>query len=90
LLEHFTRNVKRKILRIDDSLHEVQVLGDELLAVVHDENTADVQFDVVLLLAVFKQIERCTAWDEEESAELELAFDGEMLDSKMIFPVIGQ
>jgi hypothetical protein len=90
LLKHFTRNVEGKIFRVDDSLHEVEVLGDELLAVVHDKDTADVQLDVILLLAVLKQIERCTAWDEEWSAELELAFIREMLDSKMILPVIGQ
>ncbi len=90
MLKHFTRNVEGKIFRVDDSLHEVEVLGDELLAVVHDKDTADVQLDVILLLAVLKQIERCTAWDEEWSAELELAFIREMLDSKMILPVIGQ
>lgn len=90
MLKHFTRNVEGKILRVDDSLHEVEVLRDELLAVVHYKDTADVQLDVVLLLAVLKQIERSTAWDEEESAELELAFIREMLDSKMILPVIGQ
>jgi hypothetical protein len=86
---HFTRNVEGKILRVDDSLHEVEVLGYELLAVVHDKDTADVHFDAVLMLAVLKQMERSTAWDEEESAELELAFNREMLDSKMIILVIG-
>jgi hypothetical protein len=83
LLKHFTRNVEGKILRVNDSLHEVEVLRDELLAVVHDKDTADEQLDVVLMLAVIKQIERST-WDEEESAELELASIREMLDSKMI------
>jgi hypothetical protein len=89
LLKHFTRNVEG-ILRVDDSLHEAEVLGDELLAVVHDKDTANVQLDVVLMLAVLKQIEKSTAWEEEESAELELAFNRKILDSKMILPVIGQ
>jgi hypothetical protein len=89
LLKHFTRNVEG-IFRVDDSLHEAEVLGDELLAVVHDKDTANVQLDVVLMLAVLKQIEKSTAWEEEESAELELAFNRKILDSKMILPVIGQ
>jgi DNA-binding HxlR family transcriptional regulator len=60
LLERFTRNVERKILRVDDTLHEVEVLGDEILAVIHNEDTADVELDVIALLLGFKEIERST------------------------------
>ena len=33
-----------------DGFDEVEVLGDEVLAVVHDEDAADVELDVVALL----------------------------------------
>ena len=89
-MEHLTGNVERQVLRVDDTLHEVEVLGNELLAVVHDENTAHVQLDVVLLFAILKEIERSTARDEEQSAELELTFNGKVLDGQMVLPVVGQ
>mmetsp|Transcript_18458 Transcript_18458/g.37458 ORF Transcript_18458/g.37458 Transcript_18458/m.37458 type:complete len:404 (-) Transcript_18458:1041-2252(-) len=50
LLKGFTRNVERKILRIDNSLDEGQPLGHQILAVVHDEYATDIQLNVVVLL----------------------------------------
>ena len=50
LLEGFARDVQREILRVDDTLDEVEVLRNEVLAVVHDEDTANVELDVVTLL----------------------------------------
>ena len=60
LLERLTRNVERKILGVDDTLDEVEVLGDEVLAVVHDEDTADIELDVVALLLRLEEIEWST------------------------------
>jgi len=60
LLKSLTGNVERKILRINDTLDKVKVLRDELLAVIHDEHTADVELDVVTLLLLFEEIERST------------------------------
>jgi molybdopterin-guanine dinucleotide biosynthesis protein len=50
LLEGFTGDVEGKIFRVDDTLDEVEVLGNEVLTVIHDEYTADVEFDVIVLL----------------------------------------
>ena len=50
LLEGFARDVQREILRVDDTLDEVEVLRNEVLAIVHDEDTANVELDVVTLL----------------------------------------
>ena len=61
LLEGLTRDVEREILRVDDTLDKVEVLGDQVLAVVHDEDTADVELDVVALLLGLKEIEGSTA-----------------------------
>jgi len=85
LLKHLTRDVEREIFRVNYSLAEVEVLGNEFLAVVHDEDTADVQLDVVLSLV----LEVGPLWDEEKSSELDLSLQGEVLDSEMIFPVLG-
>lgn len=62
-----------------------QIFRDQLLTVVHDENSAHIQFDIVLLLPVFKQIEGCTPWDKQESPEFQLPFHREVLEeNKMI------
>ena len=60
LLEGLTRDVERKIFRVDDTLDEVEVLGDEVFAVVHDEDATDVKLDVVALLLGLEKIERST------------------------------
>ena len=90
MLEHLTRDVEWQVFGVDDALDEVQVLGDELFTVVHDEDPADVQLDVVLLFLVLKQVEGGALGDEEEGAELQLSLNREMLHCQMLFPVVGQ
>ena len=60
LLEGLTRDVEGKILRVDDTLDKVEVFGDDVLAVVHDEDAANVELDVVPLLLGLEEIERRT------------------------------
>ena len=60
LLKCLTRDVERQVFRIDDTLDEVEILRNEVLAVVHDEDTADVELDIVALFLALKQIEGCT------------------------------
>merc|ERR1712133_25265 len=83
-------DVEREILRVDDALDETEILGNELLAVVHDEDATDVQLNVVLLLLVLEKVERSALGHEQQSLELELSLDGEVFDGKMVFPVVGQ
>lgn len=108
LLEGFTGNVEGEILRVDDTLDEVEVLGNEILTVVHDEDTADVKLDVVALLLCLEEIEGSPwfdtsarfqrtgvggykpLWNEDDRLELELTLNGEVLDGKVLFPVVGQ
>ena len=59
-------------------LDEVEVFGDQFLAVVHDENTSDIQFDIVLLFLVFKQIEGRPLGDKQKCTEFELSFNAEV------------
>jgi len=90
LLEGLTRDVEGKIFRVDDTLDEVEVLGNEVLAIVHDEDTADIKLDVVALLLRLEEIEWRAFRNEENGLELELTLDREVLDSKVILPVVRQ
>jgi len=54
LLESLTRDVEGQVLGVDDTLNEVEVLGDQILAVIHDEDTSDVELDVIALLLALK------------------------------------
>jgi molybdopterin-guanine dinucleotide biosynthesis protein len=56
LLEGLSRDVKGKVLRVDDSSDKVEVLGDQVLAVVHDEDSSDVELDVVALLLGLEEV----------------------------------
>lgn len=56
-----------------------QVLGDELLAAVHDEYPPHIQLDVILFLLVLKEVKGCATGDEEQGPEFQLAFNREVL-----------
>merc|ERR1740121_1631565 len=81
LLQRLTRDVQRQILGIHYTLHEIEPFGHQLVAVIHDEYAAHVQLDIVALLLGLEQVEGRTARHEEQSAELQLPFDAEMLYS---------
>lgn len=59
LLKGLTRNVERQIFGVNDAFDEIEVLWNEVLAVVHDKHSTDVELDVVALLFAFEKIERC-------------------------------
>lgn len=90
LLKGLTRDVEGKILGIDDTLDEVEVFGNEVLAVVHDEDSSNVELDVVALLLRFEEVEGSTLGDEEDSLEFELTLNREVLDSEVVLPVVGE
>merc|ERR1712007_294254 len=72
LLERLPGDVQWEVFGIHDALHEVQPLGHELVAIVHDEDAAHVQLDVVALLLGLEQIEGRSPRHEEQSAKLQL------------------
>merc|ERR1719370_223986 len=91
LLEHFSRNIKGQILAVNDALDEVEVLGDEVFTVVHDEHPPDVQLDVVLGFPLaLEEVEGRPLRYKKEGFELQLTFHAEMFNSKMLLPVVGQ
>mmetsp|Transcript_18093 Transcript_18093/g.30891 ORF Transcript_18093/g.30891 Transcript_18093/m.30891 type:complete len:540 (-) Transcript_18093:58-1677(-) len=90
LLQGLSRDVQGQVVGVDDSLHEGEPLGDEVLAVVHDEDSSHVELEVVLLLLVLEEVEGSALGHEEEGGELELALDAEVLDGKVLLPVVGE
>ena len=60
LLKRLTGDVEGEILGVDNTLDEVEVFGDDVLAIIHDEDTANVKLDVVALLLAFEEVEWCT------------------------------
>merc|ERR1712003_252293 len=75
LLKGLTGNVQGQILRINNALNKVQPLRHQLIAIVHDEHTPDVQLDVVALLLGLEEVKWSSAWNKEKRTELELTLD---------------
>mmetsp|Transcript_23684 Transcript_23684/g.67877 ORF Transcript_23684/g.67877 Transcript_23684/m.67877 type:complete len:618 (-) Transcript_23684:487-2340(-) len=91
LLQRLARDVEGQVLRVDDALDKGEPLGDQVLAVVHDEDAADVELDVArVLLLGLEEVEGRALGHEEDRGELELALDGEVLDGEVLLPVVGE
>lgn len=90
VLEILSADVEREVLGVDDTSDEAEILGDQFLAVVHDEDPPDVELDVVFLLLGLKHVEGSAFGDEDDGFELESSFDGELLDGEMVLPVVGE
>merc|ERR1719247_484274 len=88
-LEHLTGNVEREVLGVNDALNEGEELWDEVLTSVGDEDTADVELDVALLLGWLELVEWSPLWHEDHGLELKLALDGEVLDGEVVLPVVA-
>ena len=57
LLQGLTGDVEGQVLGVHDTLDEVEILRDQVLAVIHNEDTPDVELDVVALLLAFEEVE---------------------------------
>merc|ERR1712137_1087573 len=90
LLESLTGQVEGQVLGVDHTLDEGEPLRNEVGGVVSDEDTADVELDVVLGLLGLEQVEGSALGDEEDGAELELTLNGEVLDGKVVLPVVAK
>merc|ERR1719340_581770 len=90
----FCCNVSLEMLRGKSSESttpdEVEVVRDQLLAVVHDEHPPDVELDVALGLLVLEEVEWRPLGDEEQGPELQLTLNGEVFHRKMFLPVVGE
>jgi hypothetical protein len=75
LLQGFSRDIERKIFRVDNTLDEVEILGNEIFTIVHDEHAADVKFDIIALLLRLKEVKGSALRDEDNGFEFELTLD---------------
>jgi hypothetical protein len=90
VLQGSSRDVERKIFGVDDTLEEVEIFRNEVFAVIHGENTADVKFNVVALLHRLEEVEGSAFGNEDYGPKFELTRDREVLDHKVILPVVGE
>jgi hypothetical protein len=54
------RNDKREVLGVNDTLDKIEVFGDDVLSVVHDEDMMNLQLDVVALLLGLEEVKQRT------------------------------
>jgi hypothetical protein len=73
VLEILSGDIERKVLRINYSPNEAEVLRDEFLAVVHDEDSSHVKLDVVFLLLGLEHVEGSTLGHEDDRFEFKTA-----------------
>jgi hypothetical protein len=88
LLQHLSGYIELETVRVDDSLGEAEPLWNELLVVVHAENTAGLYFDVVQLLVWLEQVVRRAARHEQADSECDVARDAEVLESEILLPIL--
>jgi hypothetical protein len=74
-LQKFSGNVKREILGIYNTFNKTEEVRDKFLAVIHNEDSSNVQFDVIFFLFGFKHIEWCSFRDKKNSFEFQLSFN---------------
>ena len=87
-LQSLPGGVQGKALRIHSARDIMQSLQDELVTIIHDENSEGVQLDVVALLLGRIHIGGCATCHEQHSVELKLTFHAEMLHSETVFPIV--
>jgi hypothetical protein len=75
VLQELSGNVEGEIFRIYNSLNETQPFRNQLITVIHNEYSSNVEFDIVLLLLGFEEIERCSLGDEEDAFEFKSSFN---------------
>ena len=88
LLQDLAGDVERQVVRVDDALDEAQVLGDERLAVVHDEHALDVELHAALGVA-HEQVHRRVARQEQQRLVLERALGGQPDGLQRLAPVVA-
>src|SRR2546426_7200971 len=51
LLQDFSREVKRQVVGVNYATNKAQICRQHLGRIIHDENTSDIQFDTVTIVA---------------------------------------
>ena len=87
LLQELTRDVQREVRRIDETLHEAQVVRQQVLALVHDEDMAAVELQARLVVRLI-EVERRMCRDGQECRVLDRAFGLRVEDLHRVFPLV--
>ena len=69
VLEILPADVEGKILGVDNTPDETEIFGDEVLAIVHNEDSPDVELDVVFLLLGLEHVEGSPLGHEHNRSE---------------------
>ena len=77
-LQDFSRDIERKVIRLDYTLDEAQVTRQQRLAIVHDEDPLHVKVDAVLGAFLLEHVERRLGRQVQQRLELNLALGGVM------------
>ena len=75
VLQIFSGNVKRKIFRINNTSDESKIFRDQLFAIVHNEDSSNVQFNIIFLLLGFEHIEWSSFRNENNRSEFKTTFN---------------
>merc|ERR1712192_8835 len=79
LLQSLSGHVKREVIRVYDTLDEAKVVGHHVLEVVGDEDSPDVELDVLLGLPVLVELlALLLAWHKQQRFEGDLALRDEV------------
>ena len=76
------------VAHVNNTDNKVEVLWHQLVVVLGDEDPSDVKLDVVPLLLGLEQVEWSSLGDVKHSLEFELTFNREVLDGKVVLPVV--
>ena len=91
LLESFARHVQGERVRVDDALDEAQILGQQLVELVRDEDTADVQLERArAAVVVVVVVRRRSFGDVENGLEFDVALRLEVRVRERLFRVLGE
>jgi len=69
LLKELPGDVQWKIFGVDYTLDKGEIVWDEILTVIHNEDSSDVKFDVVLLLFGLKEVKWSSLWNVKDRSE---------------------
>jgi len=66
VLEILSGDVEGEILGVNNTSDEAKIFRDEVFAVVHDEDSSDVELDVIFLLLGFEHVEGSSLGDKND------------------------
>ncbi len=73
MLKRFARDIEREVLAVHHAANEVEVIGQQLLAFLHDEHVRRIECEPLLVILAVEVVGRMT-WDEEQRVVGKRAF----------------